>query len=115
MLEFELRIFIFFGSQNSNRSLHILYIIHINCVKLIEFESDLYIIYPYLLILLSLNLIFSLHYLQQLYPKILALILHHICFSFLYNNREYFSKQKSNRYFNPYPYYFINFIRSAAT
>ena len=71
--------------------------------------------YPHLLILLSLNLIFSLHYLQQLYPKILALILHHICFSFLSNNREYFSKQKYNRYFNPYPYYFINFIRSATT
>ena len=37
----------------------------------------------HLLILLSFNLIFSLHCLQQLYLKILALILHHICFSFL--------------------------------
>ena len=25
----------------------------------------------------------------------------------LSNNREYFSKQKFNRYFNPYPYYLL--------
>jgi len=54
--------------------------------------------YTYLLILLNFNLIFfssinPLLGLQQLYPKILALNLHHICFSFLSNNREYFSKQ----------------------
>ena len=96
--------------------------------------------YPYLLILLSLqqvDLIFSstnpLLDLQQLYPKILDIKLHHICFSFLSDNREYFSKQKSlsnnreyfskqksrsnnreyfskqkfNRYLNPYPYLLI--------
>ena len=53
---------------------------------------------PYLLILLSLNLIFlstnPLLGLQQLYPKILARNLHHICFSFLSNNHEYFFKAK---------------------
>jgi len=46
-------------------------------------------IYSYLLILLSLNLIFfpstnPLLGLQQLYPKIFALNLHHICFLFLF-------------------------------
>jgi len=66
--------------------------------------------HPYLLILLSLNLIFSLHYpllgLQQFYPKILAFkFASYMFFISLSNNREYFSNKKFNRYLNIYPYY----------
>jgi len=46
--------------------------------------------------------------LQQLYPKILALFASYMFFISLFNNRKYFfSKQKFNRYLNPYPYYLL--------
>ena len=59
---------------------------------------------PYLLILLSLNLIFfpSLIPLQQLYPNFGSKF-----FISLSNNHEYCSKQKFNKYLNHNLYYLL--------